>query len=700
MYTFGKEYFVKGEGGLQHEWLLSNIKGGYANMTLAGRANRMYSSYLTAAFHAPADRAVIMDGMDEFVGGISLSSANAAGFRYDTYPEYDYQTEDVIVEKRIILSHSENMVMLDYYVRNISSGPLSFKIQPHITFREPATVADKSDLIFDKKIIDSETVCLIPGNKTYEYEEHEIYLHVSGGLNADGKCGFYEEGSLPDCRCDTADDEAMRYVEGIHYIKDENTGFTGVGCSCIPCTFSAGLPAGEAMRFRLVCGACVKNAGFLGKIKDFIKTDPFLQEKEYINRRLSAAFSCVMKQHGNNEPDNTKLGLMFKRLVNAADKFVVERESTGLSTILAGFPWFLDWGRDTMIAFEGLVLTTGRFREAGEILESFAKYVKNGLLPNVFANHANEMPMYNTIDASLWYFHVVDRYLKYTGDNELVRNKLFPVMKEIIHSYMTGTDFGIGMDSDGLIYGGGGIDQITWMDVRIGDRVITPRHGCPVEINALWYNALCVTEKLALQYEGSGSAATFGKLAGKVKESFCREFYNPEKHCLYDVISKPGPDGRTKDASLRPNQLFAVLLPNTMLTPEIEHEIVDTVERELYTCFGIRSLAPGEEGYKGRYEGDLVSRDEAYHMGTVWSFLSGAFFEAYLKVNDYSEHAKEKVRNMLLCFEEHMAEGCLDGIAEVFDADAPKEGKGCYSQAWGVGELLRICALLIRENAD
>ena len=369
-------------------------------------------------------------------------------------------------------------------------------------------------------------------------------------------------------------------------------------------------------------------------------------------------------------------------LVKAGDHFIVNRESTGLKTVLAGLPWFTDWGRDTMIAFEGLTLVTKRFDEAREILESFARYIKNGLVPNVFPDENTE-PGYNTVDASLWYFQAVYKYLKYTGDEsdyKFVKEKLYPKLKEIYKAYSTKTDFSIGMDSDGLIFAGGGLDQVTWMDVRVGDFVVTPRHGKPVEINALWYNALKIMEELCEKFEDD--SLEYRELSCRVKESFNNKFWNEEKNCLYDVVDK-------NDDKIRPNQIWAVSLPFAVLDREKEKKIVGAVYKHLYATYGLRSLSFMDKDYKKKYIGKLIDRDCAYHMGTTWAFLIGGFITAYCKVNDYSKEAIEKANHMCKVFEDTMKDGCINGIAEIFDGDFASTGRGCYSQAWSVGEVLR-----------
>lgn len=340
-----------------------------------------------------------------------------------------------------------------------------------------------------------------------------------------------------------------------------------------------------------------------------------------------------------------------------------------------------------MIAFSGLMLVTKRFAEARGLLGFYAQHVRRGLLPNMFPDNGQE-PLYNAADVSLWYFYAVDQYLRYTGepsDYEFIRGKIYPALLSILDAYKNGTDFSIYMDEDGLIHAGSGLDQVTWMDVRVDDRVATPRHGKPVEINALWYNALMVAAGLAEHFGEDASAHR--ALAARVKEAFLEQFWNEETQCLYDVV-----DGEQKDASIRPNQLYAVSLPHTMLPREQEKSIVAVSEQKLLAGPGIRSLSPDSRDYHGRCLGALRKRGEACHHGTAWGFLMGAFITAYVKVHDRSPAAVEQARAFLEPVREHLNDCCIGSVSEIFDGDSPHTCRGCYAQAWSVGEVLRCYA--------
>jgi glycogen debranching enzyme len=365
-------------------------------------------------------------------------------------------------------------------------------------------------------------------------------------------------------------------------------------------------------------------------------------------------------------------------LARAADQFIVRRGSH--NTVIAGYHWFGDWGRDTMIALPGLTLATGRCDCAKSILLAFAGYVDRGMLPNRFPD-AGETPEYNAADATLWYFEAVRALAACTGDYDFVRDNLYGVLADIVGWHERGTRYGIRMDTDGLLHAGEPGVQLTWMDAKIGDWVVTPRIGKPVEIQALWYNALRVMEDLAGRYGHAGDGDRYGAIAGRARDSFTPLFWNAAAECLYDVV-----DGEARDASMRPNQIFAVSLFHKMLPADKAKAVVDAVARDLLTPYGLRTLAPGDARYRGRYEGDAASRDSAYHQGTVWPWLMGPFVDAYLHVYGRAPDCLGELRR-------YAAEEGLGQVPEVFDGDAPHRAGGCIAQAWSVAELLRAVRL-------
>ena len=372
---------------------------------------------------------------------------------------------------------------------------------------------------------------------------------------------------------------------------------------------------------------------------------------------------------------------MAEELAIAADAFIAHRDSTNGKTILAGYPLFSDWGRDTMIALPGCTLSTGRFEDARSILRTFLAYEKDGLVPNLFPEGGCD-PMYNTVDAALLLIDAVWQYHSRTGDMAFVE-EAYPVMERIVDFYQKGTHHGIGMDTDGLIFAGEGLDQVTWMDVRVNDILPTPRHGKPVEINAYWYNALRIMAVFAEKTGRDGSA--YEKLAEKVKASFIEKFYIADRGYLRDVIS-----GTNADMQLRCNQIWAISMPFTMLSPAQERQVVDTVQRHLYTPCGLRTLSPEDPEYHPTYGGPMVERDMAYHQGTTWVFPMGAYYLAWLKTRGNTPEAAADVRDQLSALEPMLREGCVGQLPEILDGEFPTESKGCFAQAWSVGEMLRV----------
>jgi predicted glycogen debranching enzyme len=396
-----------------------------------------------------------------------------------------------------------------------------------------------------------------------------------------------------------------------------------------------------------------------------------LQEEEQRLMQLSA-------QSGITD----KIGL---QLAKSADQYVVNRESTHGKSIMAGYPFFADWGRDTMISMVGCCISTRRFEEAKSIFRTFMQYCQKGLMPNMFPEGENA-PLYNTVDASLLFIGAIYEYYLESGDTTFVE-EAFPTMKEIVEWYQKGTDFHIKMDEDGLINAGNGLEQVTWMDVRFGDILPTPRHGKPVEINAYWYNDLKIMEYFSRLLGEENSQ--YESLANTVKKSFGEKFWNEKQGCLKDVVS-----GEKADDQIRCNQIWAISLPFTMLTKEQERKVVNKVFEKLYTPYGLRTLNKEDSHFHPKYGGSHFNRDMAYHQGTVWTFPLGAYYLAYLKVNDDNKKAVHKVKDQLSVMEACMREGCIGQIAEIYDGENPSISQGCFAQAWSVSEILRVYAKL------
>lgn len=669
-YVFGRNAFRTFETGMEKEWLLTNGIGGFANQSIIGANTRSFCGYLVASLHAPVDRMMIFPGTHEAVTIAGKEYDFTAqeyikewkrGYQYlnrftlDILPTYTYQVADVCIKKTVSLEHGKNTSVVCYEIEN-GLEDATFTITPMFTYRGFGETTERAQLVFEKEL------------KSWNGTKNQ-YLALMPEENKEVTIKFYaSEGEYYDRAQKPVSMATPNYLieENQVYPIDVRTGFLGVDNHITPYDVVVTLAPYEKKRFYIKC-----------TVEELDDKDGFLIAEQY-RQRMIGLMDLI--------PYEDRLA---RRLAWGADAFIVDRESTGLKTILAGYPWFADWGRDTMIALQGLTLATRRFEDARSILESFSRNVDKGMIPNVFPNSAKEEPIYNTIDASLWYFYSVDCYLKYTGeesDYTFIHEKIYPCLKEIIEAYKNGTRYGIRMDSDYLIEGGSDLDQLTWMDVRVGDLVVTPRHGKAVEINALWYNALKVMEKLAVHY-GEKEDEYCG-LASHVKASFVDNFWNSDANCLYDVIEKSNGE-EIADGKIRPNQIWAISLPYTMLDSEKEKLVVQRVYHDLYTPYGIRSLSNEDVDYKSHYIGKLINRDLAYHMGTSWGYISGAFISAYCKVNNHSKEAVQKAKEMCEYFEDHMEDGCLSGIAEIFDGDFTCTSRGCYTQAWSVGEVLR-----------
>ena len=676
-FVFGKGYWKTFQQGLEREWLVTNGIGGFAGSTMIGANARCQHGLLVASLHAPVQRTLILSKLEETltIGGRAHSFATNErpgwqenGQHYlqrfaleQGLPRFRYQAEDVFVDKRVAMVYGKNTVVIGYEVRN-GAHPAKLTIKPLVNFRGYGEQSSKFDLQFSERV-DGASLELVPAKQP----QLTIRLRSERGSFEDAPKTFFEQMGLKVYHHSSYDENMLYHYE----IVD---GKPGIDTHYVPALLHIELAAHEHARFAVVC--TIEDEGL--PASDGWQL--IAEEEQRIARLVEQA--GLTERSGGSNPD----GEFVDALVRAADHFIVNRNSTGMKTVLAGYPWFADWGRDTMIAMQGLTLPTRRLDDAREILWTFAKYVRNGLVPNMFPDEGQE-PIYNTVDASMWYFHSVYEFLRYSGapsDDEFIRERIYPVLKDIVAAYRKGTDFSIGMDeADGLIAAGSGLDQVTWMDVRVDGIVVTPRHGKPVEINALWYNALCVMSELARKF--GEDPLPYEQLAERVKQSFVEKFWNDAAGCLYDVVSRDG----VGDGQIRPNQIWAISLPFTMLPREQEKRVVETVLQKLYASYGLRSLAPDDAEYKPYYGGKLLQRDLAYHQGTVWSFPLGALITAYCKVHDYSDEAVAVARLLLEPLADHLRDGCIGQIAEIFDGNEPIISRGCYAQAWGVGEVLR-----------
>jgi predicted glycogen debranching enzyme len=645
----------------RREWLVANGLGGYASGTIGGVPTRRYHGMLVAALPNPAGRVMMLNSLAEQVKLPDHTRADlgwvapiyASG---NTIELVDFQLElglpvwrfaglGVTIERRVVLAYGHNTTFVIY--RLLEGPPVKLELRPSLQFRghdEPVNIA-------------------VP--EAYSLHAYGARIDVAAPSPLSG-LRLHMHATDP-----TFVIQPMN-VPDLAYATEESRGYESRGQLYSPGRFRAALGPGDSV-------ALVASTEPWETIKTLTPDDVLAAETERRHRLLDAAHP------------RARSGVAAE-LVLAADNFVVRpagRHEDHVRarivgdtawTVIAGYHWFTDWGRDTMISLEGLTLATGRVAEAGSILRMFAHHVRDGLVPNMFPEGAND-GLYHTADATLWFFHAIDRYVRASNDARTLAS-LLPTLRTIIDAHMAGTKFGIHVDpADGLLHQGAPGYQLTWMDAKAGDWVVTPRRGKAVEINALWYNALRLMEGWDVERAPEMKAA-----ADRVYASFNARFWNADTSHLFDVVD--GEQGN--DAACRPNQLFAISLPHAVLAPERWQPVLDVVERDLVTPVGLRSLSPHHPDYKRTYRGDLVTRDAAYHQGTVWSWLIGPYVDALLRVRPADLAGARRALDGLIA---HLGEYCIGNVGEVFDADEPYSPGGCVAQAWGVAELLR-CLLL------
>jgi predicted glycogen debranching enzyme len=659
---------------LTREWLVTNGLGGYASASLSGACTRRYHGLLIASLPAPLGRMVMLSHFGEEIvlpdesvidfSGEELSKdplvLHSAQFLSDFHleaglPVWRFDILGYALEKRLWMPHLQNTVHISYQSL-CDSSLIRLRLRPSMHFRG------------------HESPVSSPMPNPYKVTAFGDEYEVSG------------DPSMPPLRLRLHGPGAGFVLDGgklktIFYRAEQDRGYEDRGEIWSPGYLRTTLKPGET--FTVIAS-----------------TEPWerilaLNPKEAIDRERSRRRKLVEAAR-----PEVQTGWPAE-LVLAADQFIItpnariadaaraQAAGEDIRTVIAGYHWFTDWGRDTMISLEGLALVTGRHLEAGYIIRTFAHYIQDGLIPNMFPEGENK-GLYNTADATLWYFHAIEKYLAATGDREtLVR--LLPRLMHIIERHSEGTRFGIGVDhNDGLLRQGQEGYQLTWMDAKVGDWVVTPRRGKAVEINALWYNALRLMEGWAREELGDSSAAQYSVMANRAYESFNDKFWYEAGGYLYDVID--GENG--PDPALRPNQLFSLSLSHAVLDPARWKCVLNTVQQRLLTPDGLRSLAPGSPNYKPRYDGNLLSRDAAYHQGTVWAWLIGAYVDAWLRVYPADF---DGARRFLAGFRAHLADACVGSISEVFDADEPFLPRGCVAQAWSVAEVLRCWAKTSRK---
>jgi predicted glycogen debranching enzyme len=679
------------EALLSREWLVTNGLGGYASGTISGAATRRYHGLLIAALPAPLGRVVMLNHLMEQVrvpGGktVHLGGEERAGgaldlpgagylteFRLEMgLPVWRYEIDGFVVEKRVLLPHGQNTVHVNYRLVE-GEGTVRLKLRPSIHFRPheaPVNAPLGGPYVFTA-VEDRFEVCsgntgdlaMVHGGTPDVPEMPVLRLRLLGARSA-----FTIDG---------------RHVPSVLYRIEESRGYEATGDLWSPGHFRVDLGPDRG-------ATLIASTEPWETIHALRPEEAWATEIERRRRLLLMA------------PPVARTGLAAQ-LILAADQFLITPAGRGeeaararaagdeVRTIIAGYHWFTDWGRDTMISLDGLTLATGRTIEAGYILRTFAHYVRDGLIPNMFPEGMKE-GLYHTADATLWFFHALDRYLQVTGDRETLR-LLLPTLLQVVDHHLKGTRFGIGVDpADGLLRQGAEGYQLTWMDAKVGDWVVTPRRGKAVEINALWYNALRTLESWLREEPASGLPPTtveqLSNHAARAYESFNRRFWYEAGGYLYDVVD--GEDGKD-DPACRPNQVFAISLRHPVLERRRWERVLTVVEEKLVTPVGLRSLAPGHPDYKAKYYGDLRARDAAYHQGTVWAWLAGPLVDAWLKT--YPDDPARATR-FLEGFQDHLGEACIGTISEVFDAESPFTARGCVAQAWSVAEVLRCLVKL------
>ena len=641
-FVYGKQNMRTLERAQENNFLLTNALGGYASVTGGYGVPRCDQGLLVAAVKAPNVRINMVHRMkeiltvgdqelmlstQEFADGTAPEEGyrNLAGFVYDGLPTWTYDVCGVRVIRRCVMEQGKNTTVMVYSVENRSGKCVTLTLEPFFK--------------------------LVPRENALEYQKPFTF---DNGVLRDDQYTLYmkTDAEMEQCRSTW---QWLAYPEDVKDGRPEK----GLAFSC--CRVTKSLADGQTADFQVSFS-----------LEDTAVSGEALIKAHYERQE------ALLAQAGLADP-------IARQLVLAADAYIARRDSTNGKTILAGYPLFSDWGRDTMISLPGCTLSTGRYEDAKSILRTFLAYERNGLVPNLFPEGESK-PMYNTVDAALLLIDAVWQYHHRTGDDAFVK-EAWPVMERIVHFYKTGTDHAISMDTDGLIRAGDGLDQVTWMDVRVNDILPTPRHGKPVEINAYWYNALKIMESFCA-ITGC-DAAPYAVLAEQVKESFIKSFYMQDKGYLKDVLS-----GTKSDEQIRCNQIWAVSMPFTMLSPEQEKSVVETVRRHLYTPCGLRTLSPEDPEYRGHYGGPMLERDLAYHQGTTWVFPMGAYYLAYLKTH---ENAKAYVRSQLEALEPMLFEGCAGQLPEIYEGDFPTESKGCFGQAWSVSEILRVFEAIEKE---
>jgi len=656
------------ENALDKEWIITNGIGGFASSTIIGSNTRKYHGLLVAPIIPPARRTLILSKLDESIeiDGRKYDlftnigkSYISQGFRYqesfekDYMPIFTYKVEDTEITKTICMEHFKNTVGVYYKIKNGKSHA-KLTLAPIMNFRDVHGMSHNHFFNLEQEVKENKIKIKIDDGTP-------IYINISEG----------------------------RYIQhqndifgGMFYIEEEKRGFEPEENHVVPGRYEIKIEPGEEKQISFICS-------LEENIEELDSRAIITKEKARLTKTINE--TGLIK----NETDEKKKELIKTFLV-AIDNFIIKRPGFDTYSMIAGYPWFLDWMRDTLISFEGIFLVTKKFEIAKKVLKFAVKDIEFGLVPNTY-NEGDDSPLYNSVDASLLLFEQVKKYLDYTSDYKFVMKEIYKKLADIIDNYTRGIDLdnnNIYLDTDGLIVSGTEYTQNTWMDAKYAGIAVTPRNGKPVEINAMWYNALKIMEELAIKNKEKDKAKKYNKMAVKCRNTFKNKFYNKKRKCLYDVLG---------DGKIRPNQLFALSLTYPVLDANSEEakEMIETVTKKLLNSYGLKTLAKGEENYVEVYEGDGARRDFSYHQGITWTWLLGLYYNTLknLVTNVKNKTDRTKYEIMLKDFikdvkqtfsTEILNRGCVGSIAEIYDSKKPNLPKGAFAQAWSVAEVFRI----------
>ena len=647
------------------EWLVTNGLGGYASSTVLGVNTRKYHGLLVAALNPPVNRHVLLSKLDEEIQienqtyklGINefrdtfypKPQGMLHEFILNPFPIFKYEAHDVELQKTIFMNKGKNTTVIDYSIRNSGENEATVRIFPLVNFRHfyNTTHKNQPQWSFSQKTSQRGAVL------AFMPKEYVLILYATKGVYQANQ-GIW--------------------IENLYYRVDASREEDCLDDCLSPGHFELLVSPKKQERLSIIAVADYSEEKAQVSLKESSEANLSLQALG-IQEELLKAFQAQYADVNIND--------WLQWLILDADSFVVNRDSTHGKSVIAGYHWFEDWGRDTLISLPGLTLVTGRFEDARNILATFKEYCAEGIVPNRFSDQEGGRPEYNTVDASLWFFNAVRQYVKYSGDFEFVKKELWNTLQEIVQHYAKGTLYNIHMDTDGLIAHG---PQLTWMDANIDNTPVTPRAGKAVEIQALWYNALRTMQELADRLNEKALEEKYMLMAEKAKKSFAEKFWNPDGDCLFDAIA-----GDQTDSSLRPNQILAVSLDYSALDEAKSEAVVKAVQSKLWCECGLRTLSPDDKRYVGKYVGSWAQRNQAYHNGTAWPWLLGPFTTAFLKVKKHDSrwrgYALQKF--LYLFFQKAVSQAGLGHISEIFDGDEPHLPRGCIAQAWSIAEPLR-----------